>query len=77
MGYVYDDGPPPLGLRYQVNSASLVFEKKPWFEVPELSKLKRRNLARQRVAQAEKMDMYNELLRDEERMGIPSLKERM
>lgn len=38
VGFIYDDGPAPFYKRFQVNSSSLVFDKKPWFEIPEYSK---------------------------------------
>ena len=77
MGFVYDDGPHPLGLRYQINSASLTFDKKPWFEIPEYSKSKRRELRKRREETKRQLEKYTDLLRDEELMGIGPYTSRM
>lgn len=72
LGYVYDDGPPPLGLRYQINSASLDFEKRPWFEQPAISRTRRRYNIHRTLAQEFTFGLFNELLKDEKAMGMGS-----
>lgn len=39
LGQVYYDGPQPYNLRFQINSAAVNFNKKPWFEPPINKKL--------------------------------------
>ena len=35
LGFIYDDGPPPFFKRFMINSVSLKFVEKPWFQIPE------------------------------------------
>lgn len=49
LGFEYDDGPLPFNTRIQINDAALVFEKKPWFEIPLLSKKKAQDIKLARI----------------------------
>lgn len=53
------------------------FEKKPWFEVPELHPQQRAQLKRSAERSAKKLSQYNELIANEKLMGFPSYRERL
>ena len=38
LGSVYDDGPAPFYKRFLINSVSLNFIQKPWFQIPEYTR---------------------------------------
>ena len=50
---MFDDGPAPFGKRMQVNSASIVFAPKGWFELPPD---KEENREKRRIAYAQKVE---------------------
>ena len=76
MGYVYDDGPPPLGLRYQINSVALNFQLKPWFEAPKSPFMVKRK-TRELQKQAEIIEEYNVLIKDEQMMEMGTFRDRL
>ena len=55
---------------------ALNFKKKPWFEIPELSKLKRKRIKEEQRRQVEGFNKYCALLKDEALMGIGEHRER-
>ena len=48
MGIKYLDGPPPKYERYSINSASITWHQKPWFEHPNYYKRKKQLESRNR-----------------------------
>ena len=52
------DGPAPLGLRFQVNSASVSFHKKEWFEIPRLEKSVIRRINKEKEVTKQGLRLY-------------------
>mmetsp|Transcript_10867 Transcript_10867/g.10998 ORF Transcript_10867/g.10998 Transcript_10867/m.10998 type:complete len:115 (-) Transcript_10867:130-474(-) len=76
LGYVYDDGPHPFRKRFQVNSASLNFQPKPWQKEPLYTFAER--VERYKVQERTKKALaeFKEILKDEELMGFEHYKKR-
>lgn len=70
MGHVYDDGPAPLGLRFQINSASLDFKKKEWQQIPEVTSKTIYHEDKKRKTTKVYHEEYQEILVDEKLLGL-------
>jgi len=55
----------------------MVFEKKPWFTIPEITLSTRRRLAKNKAAQVKTQGLFNELLKNEELMGMGTYLDRL
>jgi hypothetical protein len=74
---VFGDGPAPLGLRFQVNSAAVVFEAKPWFEQSDYTKRQiNRMLAEKNKSFDAEANFQNGIIADEDRLRLPNFSER-
>ena len=73
---MFVDGPKPLGLRFQINSASLNFESKEWFSIPKLDKETTRKLNKEKEISADGLHHFYEFIEEEKRLGLTSYKER-
>jgi len=69
LGQIYHDGPQPYNLRFQINSAAVHFNKKPWFEKP-LDKKLYENIIVSRKESARGNEEMQALYDDEELLGI-------
>lgn len=73
LGYVFADGPAPFYKRFNINSESVNFVEKPFFEAPEsmFAKEKRRALEAKQEDDRWSTRQYHQVLEDEEYFGIP------
>ena len=76
VGHVFDDGPQPLKKRIQVNSASVNFLPKPWFERPPIDYEARMTIKRKDLACKKGLADYQLLIQQEKLLGIVSYKDR-
>ncbi len=72
LGFVYPDGPAPHFKRFDVNSRSLEFKEKPWFDPPmgRIDKEKARELEEKQRYTRWTRSEYDKLLEDEKKLGM-------
>jgi len=70
LGHIFDDGPAPFFKRFMVNSASLSFEAKPWFTIPDFTREEANVIRDARKNTAAGKKAWLKLIHDEKMMGI-------
>ena len=76
IGFVYDDGPLPFNKRFLISDNALIFEKKPFYEMPDLSKEEIRKVKTHRKTCAVGEKKYKHLLKEENKWNIPRYEDR-
>ena len=76
VGFVFTDGPAPLGLRFQVNSGAVNFHKKEWFEMSRVTPEYSRKVRKEQAVSRNGNEQFAVLLADEQMLGLGTYKDR-